>query len=1219
MKQAIKSYLWRVTVWTTTVALFLCVIPNLNAIAAHTETRTVRVPCGINDLLRLDENGEPTGYCADYLGELAEINNWNYEYIDCTWTDAVAMLERGELDILFPTDYLPEREATMDFSKQAGGYTSYGLFARSDSGYGYEDFSAFNGARIAVAPGSANEQALADFAKAHGFTYTPVHLNSLDEMLPALEAGQIDMLLISSSTKIPNTVLLSVLDASPFYFTVKKGNTALLEELNRGMQLLITTEPELVAETARKCLVGDNTNALALTDEERAFASSNPEIVVGFYEETEPLAYIQEDGTYSGIYVKLLEQLRDTTGLHLTLRPISRSRDWKELLESGEIDFYIGASENFVRQDDSLYATSAILEYENILITQRNCIFDSLDTPVIALTHGRSYWEKSLPELLQKDVEIQYYTTARQCLLAVAHGDADATLINNLEFNYQSKNDRFADLIQWQNFSSPSEVGLVTTANPDSPMFSIVNKAIRQLSPDLTESIINNHLNMPYDSYTVADQLYASRVVLITVSIAILAIVIILLVIWLARRRQQVAAEAVQKREKYQLQILAALSQDYAEIYYVDLERDQSKAVRQEKGLWNAADADAPLVHRYSEAMQNLLNTYVQPDAKAPLLELCDPQAVINRFREEKGFIVRYRVLPNHRNQEFFEMHFVNVSESEQEHAMVLGIRCVDEAVREEQTQKQLLQDALETANRASAAKSDFMSKMSHDIRTPMNAIIGMTAIAAAHVENPDRVRDALSKISSSSRHLLGLINEVLDMSKLESGTISLTAEEFSLSDLLNSMLLMIQPQIQAHKHHLQIHIQDIQHEDVIGDSLRIQQVFLNLMSNAVKYTPDGGEIHFTVREQAVSASATGCYEFIVEDNGIGMSEAYLAHIFEPFSRAEDLRTSKIQGTGLGMAIAQNIVHMMNGNITVESQLGKGSKFTVTIYLRLQDAQDIDTSELADLSVLVVDDDDCACQTLCTMLDEIGMRSEGCTSGQDAVTAVQRALNTALPFYAAILDWKMPGMDGLETARAIKRLVGDTLPIIILSAYDWSDIEPEARAAGVDAFLSKPVFKSGLIRTFKSLRNEAPEDSNKTSPLEPLLQNDFSGHRVLLVEDNDLNREIAREVLELAGLTVEEAENGQIAVDLFSASEAGYYSLILMDIQMPVMNGYDAATAIRALKHPDSLRVPILAMTANAFVEDIQAAKAAGMNEHLAKPIDFEALGAVLKKYLSMP
>ncbi len=1214
MKQAINKYIMRAAAWLTAAALCFCAVPGLNAMAARAETRTVRIPCGINGLLYLDESGRPTGYCTDYLNELAEINNWTYEYVSCNWSDAVTMLERGELDLLFPTDYLPERAETMDFSAYAGGYTSSGLFARSDADYGYENFSAFNGARIAVTPDSSNDHALVEFAEANGFTYTPVHLNSLDEKIQALEAGQIDMIVVSASNEIPNTVLLSVLDASPFYFTVRKGNTALLNELNRGMQLLITTEPELVAETARKCLVGNNTSALALTDGERAFAASGSEIVVGFYEETEPLAYIQKDGTYSGIYVKLLERLGDIAGLNLTLRPIRRSQAWKPLLKSGEIDFYIGASENFVRQDKELHATSAILEYENILITRRSCAFDSLQTPVIALTQGRSYWTDSLPELLHKDIEVQYYVNARQCLLAVAQGDADATVINNLEFNYQSKNDRFAGLIQWQNFRVPSEVGLVATMDPDSPMFSIVSKAIRQLSPALTNSIINDLLNMPYDSYTLADQLYISRMVLIIVAISIAAIAVILVMMRLARRRQRAAEEAAASREKYQLQILAALSQDYAVIYYVDLDRDQSRAVRQEKGLWDAPDA--PPVRRYSEAMQSFLGAYVQPDTREPLLELCEPQAIIRRFREEKGFTVRYRVLPNHRDQEFFEMHFVDVSESAQEHAMVLGIRCVDEAVQEEQMQKQLLQDALEAANRASAAKSDFMSKMSHDIRTPMNAIIGMTAIAAAHAENPDRVRDALGKISSSSRHLLGLINEVLDMSKLESGTISLNAEGFSLSELLNNMLLMIQPQIQAHKHRLEVHIQDIQHEDVIGDSLRIQQVFLNLMSNAVKYTPDGGEIRFTVREQAVSASSTGCYEFIVEDNGIGMPEEYLAHIFEPFSRAEDLRTSKIQGTGLGMAIAQNIVHMMNGNITVESQLGKGSKFTVTIYLRLQEAQDVDTSELADLSVLVVDDDDCACQSLCAMLDEIGMRSEGCTSGQDAVAAVQRAMNTALPFYAAILDWKMPGMDGLDTARAIKRLVGDTLPIIILSAYDWSDIELEARAAGVDAFLSKPVFKSGLIRTFKQLRSEAPEEPGQASPLEPLLQHDFSGRRVLLVEDNDLNREIAREVLEMAGLTVEEAVNGQIAVDLFSASEAGYYSLILMDIQMPVMNGYDAAAAIRALKRPDALRIPILAMTANAFAEDIQAAKAVGMNEHLAKPIDFEALGSVLKKYL---
>ncbi len=1211
MKQSIQAHLKRTLLWLAAAVLWFYMMPALHAKAAQAAPRTIRIPCGINDLLRLDENGEPTGYCMDYLTELAQINNWTYEYVPCAWSEAVDMLERGELDILFPTDRLPEREATMDFSTQVGGYTSSGLFARADTDYDYEDFGAFNGARIAVTQGSSNDRALVAFAQTHGFSYTPVYLNSLSEKVQALQAGEIDMILVTASNDIPGTVLLSVLDASPFYYTVKEGNTALLDELNRGMQQLIATEPELVAHTAKQCLVGNNTSALALTDAERAYAATEPKIVIGFYEDTEPLAYIQEDGSYNGIYVKLLERLRDETGLNLTLKPISRSQDWTALLKSGELDFYVGASENFVRHNDGLHATEAILDYENILIVQRSCAFDSLDTPVIALTRGRTYWESHLPKLLHKEIAVRYYTNARECLLAVTRGEADATVINNLEFNYQSKNDRFANLMQWQNFRSPSEVGLVTTADPDSPMFTMVGKAIRMLSPDDISGIINRHLNIPYDSYTLSDQLYASRLVLSCVGVAVLAMVVIVVVIYLARRRQREDEAAAVQREKYQLQILAALSQDYSAIYYIDLEQNRNQVVRQKAELW--ADSDTL---PYSEAMRRYVADNVQPDTSEPLLALSNPKAVIDRFGEEKGFTVRYRVLPNEQKQEFFEMHFVDVSENDQEHAMVLGLRCVDEAVQEEQTQKQLLRDALEAANRASAAKSDFMSKMSHDIRTPMNAIIGMTAIAAAHADNPDRVRDALGKITSSSRHLLGLINEVLDMSKIESGTISLAAEAFSLSDLLGNVLQIIQPQAQMHRHQFQVHVQDIRHEDVIGDNLRLQQVLLNLLSNAVKYTPDGGEISLTVREQAAPVSTMGCYEFTVEDNGIGMSQAYLEHIFEPFSRAEDLRTSKVQGTGLGMAIAQNIVHMMNGNITVESQEGKGSKFTVTIYLKLQNAQDMDTSALANLSVLVVDDDDCARQSLCVMLDEIGMRSEGCSCGQDAVAAVQHGLDAAEPFYAAILDWQMPGMNGLDTARAIKRLVGDTLPIIILTAYDWSEIEAEARAAGVDAFLNKPVFKSGLVRVFRSLREEATEENGQASPLEPLMQHDFSGRRVLLVEDNELNREIAKEVLEMAGLTVEEAENGQIAVDLFAESEEGYYSLVLMDIQMPVMNGYDATVAIRSLERPDARRVPILAMTANAFVEDVQAAKAAGMNEHLAKPMNFEALSEMLKKYL---
>ncbi len=1054
-------------------AVFFSCVPAMGAYAAERQgTRIVRIPCGINDLLRIGEDGKPQGYCKDYLDELAELNDWTYEYVECTWSTAVDMLEDGGLDMIFPTAYLPERAETMDFSKLVLGYTSSGIFADPASGFGYENYSAYDGARIGVSRNSANEQALKAFAASHGFSYTPVYLDSMDEKLAALRSGTADMIIGTASSRVADLVLLSVLEPSPVYFTVKKGNQELLNELDAGMQQLLTTEPDLVASTMRDCLVGDNTNALALTDEEHDFIVSNQEITVGFYEESEPLSFLGGDGG-RGIYAEILEALREESGLNLVLSPVENTRDWRELLKNGELDFFLGASDTYVRMDDDIYSTAPLLDYTNMLVIRRNSVFGEIDSPVVAMPEGYSYWADTLSEMLGRKLRFKYYDEARACLMAVTKGRADAALINDLQFNYQSKNDRFEDIVQWQDFRSPAEVGLAASTDTSGTMFTVVDKAVRQLPEERVDSIVSKYMNMAYDSYTFTDRLYSARLVLSIVGVAILALAAISAVVWIIRRKQ----------------------------------------------------------------------------------------------------------------------------------------------MAEQKEQKQLLQDALEAANRASAAKSDFLSKMSHDIRTPMNAIIGMTAIASAHADDPERVRDALGKISSSSRHLLGLINEVLDMSKVESGTISLAAEEFSLSDLLNTMLLIIQPQIKEHGHKLKVHIQDIRHEFVVGDSLRIQQVFLNLMSNAVKYTPDGGEISFTVRELPMSGNANGCYEFIVEDNGIGMSEEYLEHIFEPFSRAEDLRTSKIQGTGLGMAITQSIVQLMNGHIDVESKLGEGTRFTVTIYLRLQDVQDIDASGLADLSVLVVDDDADACESVCCMLDEIGMKATGCTSGREAVEAVRQAIDSERPFYAAIVDWKMPEMDGLETAKAIKRLTGDELPIIIFSAYDWSDIEIEARAAGVDAFIAKPVFKSGLVRTFQSLAGSAAASGQEREAC-PVLSEDFSGRRVLLVEDNDLNREIAREILEMAGLTVEEAENGKIAVEMFSASEIGYYNMILMDIQMPVMNGYESAMAIRSLNRSDAMRVPILAMTANAFVEDIQAAKAAGMNEHLSKPIDMQALEEALKKYL---
>lgn len=540
-----------------------------------------------------------------------------------------------------------------------------------------------------------------------------------------------------------------------------------------------------------------------------------------------------------------------------------------------------------------------------------------------------------------------------------------------------------------------------------------------------------------------------------------------------------------------------------------------------------------------------------------------------------------------------------------------------DQRKKERETRRALL-DAYEAANRASSAKTDFLSRMSHDIRTPMNAIIGMTAIAGTHLQEPEKLAECLGKITSASRHLLALINEVLDMSKIEAGTLSLNEEEFNLSSLMDNLLNMVRPMVEERRHDLEVHIHDLKHENVIGDSMRIQQAFMNIVSNCIKYTPEGGRIHIELTEKPSGQIKTGCYEFIFEDNGIGMTQEFLAHLFEPFERAEDVRTSKVQGTGLGMPVARNIIRMMGGDIQVESQLEKGSRFTVQILLKYQEEDAVSLAELIKLPVLVADDDEIACQSTCLMLDELGLQSEGVLSGEEAVEHVDSAHSRREDYFAVILDWKMPGMDGIETTREIRRRVGPDVPIIILSGYDWSECEMEARAAGVDAFITKPLFKSRLVSVLRSLvvSPEPPETEQQEEELEKTLEHDFTGKRVLLVEDNELNREIAMEILQMVGLEVETAENGSIGVDMVAASKPGYYNLVLMDIQMPVMNGYEATCAIRTLDRKDARYLPIVAMTANAFAEDIQAAKSSGMNEHMAKPIDLGRLMEVLERWL---
>ena len=660
-----------------------------------------------------------------------------------------------------------------------------------------------------------------------------------------------------------------------------------------------------------------------------------------------------------------------------------------------------------------------------------------------------------------------------------------------------------------------------------------------------------------------------------------------------------------------QRDIIEGLAMEYYSVLLLDPDTDIVTTFRTDECARTSDGYFAKNNNCWSKIVKSYAKEYVSDRSRDEYIEKLSTDYIRS---QKESYSVTYEALTWGKTS-YLQIRVAYVKERDGNNVVVIGTRNVDDLIKKERAQEMALQAAYDAAEAANRAKTDFLSNMSHDIRTPMNGIIGMTAIAASHIDDKERVQDSLQKITMASKHLLSLINEVLDMSKIESGKVQLMEEEFNLSDLVDNLLTMTNSQVKEHHHELKVSVSNLTHEAVIGDSLRIQKVFTNIMGNAVKYTPDGGEIHLSISEKPSCQAKVGCYEFIFEDNGIGMRKEFVDRIFEPFARAEDERVSYIQGTGLGMSISRNIVRMMGGDIKVESILGVGSRFTVTFYLKLQDTEKIQYDKFVNLDVLVADDDELSLESCCSVLDDLGMRTKGVSTGEEAVREVVLCHEQEKDYFACIIDWKMPGMDGIETTRAIRKEVGNDVPIIIISAYDWSDIEQEARVAGANAFISKPMFRSRLVKTFCTLMDEEVQQESVMA-MDDLASMELSGYRALLVEDNELNVEVATVILEMTGLSVERVSDGTEAVDRMNDCEDGYYDIVFMDIQMPKMNGYDATRAIRAMNRNYCRQVPIVAMTANAFAEDVQAAKTVGMNGHIAKPLELKALLGVLQKWL---
>ncbi|MBQ9613209.1 MAG: response regulator [Lachnospiraceae bacterium] len=685
-------------------------------------------------------------------------------------------------------------------------------------------------------------------------------------------------------------------------------------------------------------------------------------------------------------------------------------------------------------------------------------------------------------------------------------------------------------------------------------------------------------------------------------------------------QQRLILQERLLEEEKLRTQqdnMITAMASDYRSVYHVDLDTNDAICYRSDPEDPERYDEGAHFP--YYETFRAYGEKYVAEPYRAGFLKFIEPSGIRSGLEKEK--ILAYRYLACRSGKEYYEMiraAGVRLSEDRDDncvHAVGIGFTVIDSEMRETLTQQQALSDALANAEQANRAKTAFLSSMSHEIRTPMNAIIGLDNIALNDPEISAQTREYLEKIGSSADHLLNLINDILDMSRIESGRMTLRNEEFSFQKLLEAINIMFSGQCQEKGLEYQCRLQSEVDDYYIGDNMKLRQVLINILGNAVKFTPEGGKVELNVEKTAQFDGKTAL-RFTITDTGIGMSKDFLPHIFDTFAQEDTSNTNRYGSSGLGMAITKNIVEMMNGTIEVSSEKGKGSTFTFTVTLSDSDRKNSgdENEEIhpSEMSVLIVDDDPIACEHAKLVLDKAGICSEIASSGPEAIEMVTLRHARRDPYNLILVDWKMPEMDGIETTRKLRDIIGQESAIIILTAYRWDDVLEDALSAGVDSFLPKPLFAAAVMDEFRSAAKRKKLTSKKNAG-----KADLNGRHILVAEDVAINAEILIMVLQARGMSADLAENGRIAVEKFSAQEPGYYDAILMDMRMPEMDGLEATRAIRALNRPDAASIPVIALTANAFDEDVQRSLQAGLNAHLSKPIQPDALYETLESLIT--
>jgi len=1196
------------------LACFILLSPLHPATAADAaQNRTVKAGIFFFDGYHMrDEDGSYTGYGIELLNLISQYSHLNFAYTgyDQSWEEMLEMLADGEIDVVTSARKTRERAEIFAFSLPLAQNSTVLSIQEDNTEIRSGDYSTYDGMTVGLLSGSSQNQSLPDFAEENGFTCHTREYEDPGELEEALQSGEIDAILTSSLRRSEGEKVLDTIEIDYFYAITRKEDQALLEEINYAIRQMNLYEGDWTNTLYSKYYGISAASLNDFTQREldyiQAVASGEKQITMMSMPDRIPYSYADE-GELKGIQPEFFDSLMQMAGLPYETVVPADQEEYARLRESGVVDVVIDCqqlSSEAKDYDSGGFFTDAYMNTGTALLTSKGFSGEISSLAVTAGQEGLSMEHERF-----KNARIQSYPTSQEAVQSVLDGETDGAFIRTYSAQYHVNNDP-TNSLQFSTVDSEQAVFNMYISNSnDHELITILNKCIHQVPDDVLSQLITKYTAGTPENVTFIQYLAANpEMVFLLSGLVALAIGMILFFYLHFRWNKKLLRATEQSKQEIeeQLAIVNALSRDYLNIYTLDMERGVLRVVKMEGYLTPGVDPKSKEEYSYTKTMRRYIEDRVMEEDKEDLGQALSLERVKEALSSGPEYVGTYRVRAG---EEIHDYQFTYVSYQAAGHTepMVLaGFRNIDDIVRKEQEQKLILENALHMAQAASQAKTSFLSSVSHDIRTPMNAIIGFLALMQDEVDNPEAVREYIQRIDAASKHLLALINDVLDMNKIESGSATLNVAEMDLADVIEEVNAIIRPQAKSKNQTFDIFATHLTYEHLLGDKMRINQILINLLSNAVKYTPENGTIEMRVEELPQVVDNYNRIRFTISDNGLGMSEDFLKVLFDPFTRENTKASHEIQGTGLGMAITKNLVDLMGGSIKVKSKLGEGSTFIVELELCIHPQEDDPKfwEHHRITRMIVVDDDEEVCRSVVKTMVRAGVSTDYATDGACAVRMVREAKDT--PYDLILLDWKMPDMSGLETARQIRET--DKTPILVLTAYDWSDIEQEATAIGVNSFMPKPFFMS----TFKEAIRRVMDSGDKAQREETCA---IQGMRILVVDDIDVNRIILVKILGTLGGECDMAEDGREAVEKFEASPDGY-GLILMDVQMPGMNGYEATRAIRASSHPAAKTVPIIAMTANAFVDDVRDAIESGMDAHIAKPVQVDKLKATIQQVL---